>query len=83
MRQFKHQFGYTRCQNSFYFWQIGPVIKHWQIPNYYYQVCLEISFLLSTLLMMIEVSRKSAHLFKERLVLSKNYQLTKLEALKF
>ena len=53
-----------------YFWRMGPVIKHCKVPKYYDQDCLKLLLLLSTLQVMIQVPRKSAHIgFK---ILSEN-----------
>ena len=49
---------------------MGPVIKHCKVPKYYDQDCLKRLLLLSTLQVIIQVPRKSAHIgFK---ILSEN-----------
>ena len=39
-----------------------PVLKYFKVSQYYDQDCLKISFLLSTLLMMIQISGKGVSL---------------------
>ena len=63
LRQLVYQVCYTRNHVPFYLWLIGSVLKHCKVQKYYDQDCLKILFLLSTLLVKIQISWKNAHLF--------------------
>ena len=53
-----YQVWYDRYHVSFYLRLIGSVVKHCKILKNYDQGCLKTFFLLFTLLMMIQISRK-------------------------
>ena len=59
---------------------MGPVLKHYKVPEYYDQDYLEIFLMLSTLPLRIQVSGraiivpKSDHCSGKAIVLPKNYQ---------
>ena len=64
-KQFVYQVFYARYQVSFYLWRVRHVLKHCEVPKYYFDLCNW---------MMIQVSGKSVQLAQKTLVLSKNYQ---------
>ena len=56
-----YQVCYTRNQVPIYFWDIGPVIKHFKVLKYYDQYRPKIFLLFSKLLRIIQIPEKNAH----------------------
>ena len=55
-----HQVCLSSYQVLFYFCLIKFVLKHCKVPKYYQKDCLKVFFLLSTLPVMIRISRKNS-----------------------
>ena len=62
VRQLVYRLYYTRYQVFFYLWRIGHVLIHCKVPKYHDQNSLKTFFLLSSFPVIIQISRKSAHL---------------------
>ena len=57
-----YQICFTKCQVSFYLWQIGLALKHCKVLKYYDHDCLKIYIFPTTLPMMIQFFGGSAYL---------------------